>query len=275
MSLFITGAGEIYSGFTQRGIALSLVRVASAIAVPFYSLTNAKSSYLSEISFSVIFFLLVTIISPVIAFIISLKKKKLVISRFTSARFIILFALANIIITLISILIFSASFSIRTVKIDFPPVIEKGDVVAIKKIGNSFYNKSEMIILNDSNSGIIRIVGQPGENISYRNGRLSVQGSELHQSIFTDNELKKFFLTDFDVISESETNLRYPVKQNSEKYKTDANLKKDEYFAMPDDRNDISRFVIIKNENIYGRVEGILFSVKRIRFLIKPFLISD
>lgn len=274
MSLFITGAGEIYSGFTQRGVILFLIRAASALAVPFYSVTNAKSTYINEISFSILFFLLLTIISPVNAFIISLKRKRLVITGFNSGRFIIFFAVINMAVTLASVLIFFASFSIRIINSEFPPVIENGDILVIKKIGNSFYNKGEMIILNGGDLSVGRISGEPGESISYGKGRLSVQGSELHQSIFTDNELKLFSLTDLNVISESDGYHSYPVIQNRENFKMDIQLKKDEYFSVPDDRNDVAGFMIIKNRNISGRVEGIIFSLKRMRFLIKPFLVS-
>ena len=132
-----------------------------------------------------------------------------------------------------------------------------------------------MIILKDKNSGFLRIIGQPGDNVTYSKGRFSIQGSELFQSIFTEDELKKFSLTDFDVISEIRDRFKYPVIQNRDKYSINIFLKSDEYFAAPDDRNDITRFTIVKKDNISGRLEGLLFSGKRKAVLIKPFRMSE
>ncbi len=275
MSLFMTGMGEIYSGSPQRGIILALIRAASVLAIPFYSITNLKSSYITEIFVSLIFFILVTVFSPFDALYISFKRKRLVVSKYISPGFIIIFALCNFIITIISVSIFFSFFSIIKVNADYPPVIQKGDIALIKKISNQFYSKGEMVFINDTNYGFVRITGLPGENISYNKNRFSIQGSELFLSIFTESELKMFSLTDYDVISETNGSFKYPVIQNRDKFKLDLTLKDNEYFAAPDDRNNTSGFANIKKEKIYGRLEGILFSLKTFKILIKPFQISE
>jgi signal peptidase I len=275
MSFFITGMGEVYSGSTQRGITLLLLRAASALALPFYSMTNVKSSHLMEIFFSLLFFASVTFFSPFNALIMSIKKKKIVVTEFNSARFIAFFAVSNILITLISITVFLSFFSIIRVNQNYPPIIENGDIAVIKKIGSQVYKKGEVAVIKNENLSFRRIIGQPGENVSYSKGRFSNQGSELFQSIFTEEELNRFSLSDFDVISETQDEFIYPVIQNREKYRMDIVLNKDEYFAAPDDRNDIAEFAAVKSDKIYGRLEGILFSVKRKAILIKPFRLSE
>jgi len=132
-----------------------------------------------------------------------------------------------------------------------------------------------MVVLNNENFNFVRIIGHSGENVSYAKGRFLIQGSELFQSIFTENELKKFTLTNFDVISETQSYLKYPVIQNKDKFKIDTLLKDNEYFVAPDDRNQVSEFATIKNENIYGRLEGLLFSAARMNIIIRPFIISE
>jgi len=275
MSFFITGMGEIYSGSPQRGITLALFRAASVLVIPFYSVTNIKNSYLNEIFLSLMLFFLVTIFSPFYACFISFKKNKIVLSKLNSSGFLTLFALCNIAVTMTAVAVFFTFFSIILVNTDSPPVIVKGDIAVVKKTGNNLYRKGEMVILKDKNSIFLRIIGEPGEKISYSKGRFSIENSELHQSVFTDNELKKFPLTDFDVISENAGSFRYPVIQNSAEHPIDITLVNDEYFAVPDDRSRISEFTRVKKENIYGRMEGLLFSKKRVKMLIKPYQVSE
>ena len=274
-SFFITGAGEIYSGSPQRGIILALMRAAAPLALPFYAVTNIKSSYLTEIFLSLLFFLSVSLFSPFNALIITLKKKRIVVSKFSSVKFAAVFAGCNLIITLLALSLFFSFFSIRLIHKNYPPVIEQGDVAVINKFIGYPLRKGETILLKNDGNGILRLIGLQGEKVIYSKGRFSVQGSEIPQSVFTESELKKFSVADFDVISETEGSFKYPVIQNRDQYAQNITLKDDEYFAAPDDRNEISGFIKIKKENIYGRVEGVLFSIKRLKFLIKPFIISE
>ena len=275
LSLLLPGTGETYSGSPQRGTVLALLRGISLLAVPFYSMTNVKSSYLTEVFFSLLVFLLITLFSPFNAFIISFKKKKIVVYRLSSGRFISLFIICNIIITILSASIFFSFFSIIRIRHNSPPLIETGDIVVIKKSENKHYLKGEMTALRDGNLTLARIIGTPGESLSYNKGRFSVEGSELFLSIFSENELKNFYLADFDVISETQGNFIYPVIQNRDKYSINITLEDDEYFTAPDDRNKTEKFLKVNTENMYGRLEGLLFSLKRIKFLVKPFIFSE
>jgi len=272
MSFLITGMGEVYSGSMQKGMVLALIRIGSALAIPFYSIINDKNSYLTEIFFSILLFSGITLISPVNALIMSLRKKSIVILKFTSVRFIILFAICNLAATLTSLAFFFSFFTITDVKSNCPPVIEQGDIAVIKRIGNLSYRNGELVALDNRACVFARIIGQPGDDISYSKGRFTINDTELVQSIFTENEIKNFSLSDFDVISETALNIKYPVLQNRDQFKTAVVLKNNEYFTAPDDRNNVNGFSTVQYETIRGRMEGILFSVKRVRFLIKPFI---
>lgn len=271
MSLFFTGIGEIYSGSPQRGIILALIRGTSLLAVPFYSMTNIKDSYLTEVFFTLLFFTFITLFSPFNALVISFKKKKIVITKLSSTKFIIPAIICNIGITALSMAVFFSFFTIKTINTSYPPIIEPGDIAVIKKSENRKYKRGEMLALQNEKPGLVRIIGIPGEKITYDKGRFSVEGSELFLSIFTEEELKQFSLTDFDVISETQGSFTYPVVQNRDKFKLDIVLNGDEYFSAPDDRNKTEQFSLITSEQIYGRLDGLLFSTKRVKFLIKPF----
>lgn len=275
LSLFATGTGEIYSGSPQRGIALALIRAASALAVPYYSVINIRDSHLTGVMVSVLFFLFITVSSPLHAMYLAFKNKRIVLAGYSSAKFIIFFAVSSILVTSVSVTVFFSFFSIKRINKSYPPVVEQGDIAVIKKTGNASWNRGETVVLNNENSSLLRIIGLPEENVSYSKGRFSVDGTELSLSIFSENELKKLSLSDLNVISETSGRFRYPVIQNREKYSINMTLSRDEFFAAPDDRNSTESFLKIKNENIYGRMEGLLFSVKRSAILIKPFRINE
>ncbi|PKL16955.1 MAG: hypothetical protein CVV49_13585 [Spirochaetae bacterium HGW-Spirochaetae-5] len=262
MSLLFTGTGEIYSGSPLRGITLSLLRSASLLV---------KSSYLTEVFIALLFFAFITFFSPLYALFLSMQKKKIVISALSSVRFTVLFITFNSAITIISAAVFFSFFSVIRVGQNYPPIIEPGDFALIKKSENPVYKSGEMIVLKDENLNLARIIGIPGEIISSEKGRFSVDRSELPLSIFTEEELNKFSLTDYDVISETQGEFKYPVIQNKSNYKLNISLKDGRYFAVPDDRNDLAGYAAVKTSNIYGRLEGLLFSSKRVKLLIKPF----
>jgi hypothetical protein len=315
MSIFATGMGELYSGFPQKGIILALARSISLIIIPFYSIVYSKYSYMTEVFISLIVFAVITIFSPVYAYKISLKKKTIIVQKSSSKRSIAIFAIFNVLITILSIAIFLSNFSItrsytgsdplivsggatppHNISSDSlidkgdinlsgggtPPhnlssalLIDKWDILVLKKLNNDSFKRGEMILLKGDESRFARIIGLYEENIVYKNGRFSIDGSELFQSIFTEFEMKKLSLTDYDVISESDGIIKYPVIQKKDNFTYKYTLKNDEYLAAPDNRDLASEFIIVKDEDIYGRVEGILFSPMRFKFLIKPFLIYE
>ena len=275
MSLTVTGAGERYAGLPQQGVILAAARSISLLVVPFYAIVYDKYSYMTEVFLSIIVFAAITIFSPVYAYNISSKKKTIIVQRLSSTRSIIVFALFNVIITTLSIAIFLSNFSVKRSNNGSDPLISKGDIIVLKKSGEGSFNRGEMVLLKEDKFHFTRIIGLYGENISYKNGRFSINGSELIKNIFTEPEMKKLSLTDYDVISESDGSIKYPVIQNKDNSTYKNTLKNKEYLSAPDNRASISEFAVIKNEDIYGRVEGILFSPKRFKFLITPFLIYE
>ncbi len=274
MSLAFTGMGEAYSGHPMRGIIFALLRVLSCLAVPFQSMINTESPLLSGVFISIILFILITLISPLYSLYLSLKNKKIILSGFNTTGFYCAYMILSIIITVFSISVFTGTFSILKIQKTYSPFIERGHIILIKKIGNQTYKKGDLVIRNDSPE-IIRIIGVPGEKVTYNKGRFSIDNTELDLSIFNDMDLKSFSLTEYNVIAESNSRYSYPVIQNPGKLRFTILLKDNQYYAAPDDRNETESFQIIIPEKILGRAEGILFSPKRSDFLIKPLQINQ
>jgi signal peptidase I len=275
MSVIVTGLGELYSGFPQKGITLALARSISLLIIPFYTMIYAKYSYMTEVLISIICVAAITVFSPVYAYNISLKRKKIIVQSLSSMQSIVIFALSNVIITTLAIIIFASNFSIMRSNNGSDPLLNKGDIIVLKKGSKDSFNRGEMVLFKGDVSRFARIIGLYGDNIVYKKGRFSIDGSELFQSIFTESEMKKLALTDYDVISESDGAIKYPVIQKKDDFIYKNTLKNNEYLAVPDNRESAEEFTVVKGEDIYGRVEGILFSLKRFKFLITPFLVYD
>ncbi len=275
LSLLITGAGEVYSGTPQRGIALAMARIASLMIIPFHSAIKPGESHITGIFLSLLVFFLITLISPICALLTAIKRKRIIIRKYSSAGFVIIFCIMSLVLLALSLLIFLSSFSIIRAPIDSSPLVLKGDIIAVKKSGHDAYAKGSLVMLKQSGRQMTRIIAAPGDSVKYHNGRFIINGSDTAQSIFTDDELKSLSITSYDVISESGGAFRYPVINAAGQHSLKISLGGDQYYTAPDDRGGQSLFVPVKNDDISGRVEGILFSYKRIAFAIKPFIKAE
>lgn len=275
LSVFITGGGEVYSGSPQKGIILALIRITAILIIPFQSFVKGGQSYISGISASIILVVLITLISPICALAISFKKKRIIVQRYSSTGFILIFSLSSLSLLLLAMLIFFSVFSFTKLTADTPPLFSRGDIIALKRSYSNNFSRGESVLLKGMDRRIARVVALPGEKVSYHRGRFSIDGSDSVQSIFTGHELKSFAITDYEVISEISGNVRYPVINASESKPAGAELKDRQYFIAPDDRNDISSFSIINAEDISGRIMGILFSYKRAAFNVKPQIMNE
>jgi signal peptidase I len=275
LSLLFTGAGEVYSGSPLKGTALALIRTAAALTAPFYCMVYLENSYLAEIFFSSVFFIIITAASPVNALFISSGKKKITVYKYSTIRFITFFIFCNIALTIISVTVFFSFFSVRCIPQSQPPTFEQGDVIAVKKIHSGNFRRGETIVLLNAGLPYARIIALPGNSVSFEKSRFAVENSELVQSVFSESELKTLSVTDYQVIAEIQDNFKYPVIQNKNHADIRLILKKDEYYAAPDDRNRIESFLTIKDDQITGRVEGILFSCTKLKFLTKTFIMAE
>lgn len=260
MSLSVPGFGELYAGKPHSGIIFSLSRLAAVFVIPFYSFVNSSETMTEEIFTAFVLFILITIISGLHAFFISRRRKSL-LSWYNSAVLYSIFISTNILLTAAGAAIFISFFEIKKTDEAQPPLIRKGDFIIIKKIIPSGYNSGDIVaVKTGSDEKLLRVIGLPGEKISYVKGRFLSDGSELPLSIFTEEELRELPLTDYDVISEQNGKVRYAVKGDPDHNIPEIALKDKEYFLAPDIRDVPELFLKAESAQIKGRVEGILFS---------------
>mgnify|MGYP004455912191 FL=1 len=145
-------------------------------------------------------------------------------------------------IIIILIIIIIRLFIVTPVRVDGPSMndtLHDGDILLLDKYDNK-YERFEIVVFNYSGERLIkRVIGLPGEVVSYKNNKLYINGNEIEDNYglgYTENfELKDLNLT---------------------------KIPDNEYLVMGDNRNDSldSRyFGTISKDKILGSVKYRLF----------------
>lgn len=119
------------------------------------------------------------------------------------------------------------------------------DILLLKKYDKK-YDRNEIIVFNYNNSKLVkRIIGLPGEYVSYKNGKLYINGEE-----FQDNF--SYLTYDFEL-----SDLGYKV------------IPEGYYFVLGDNRtrsSDSRMIGLIKKEDILGSTSFSILPFKKIKY---------
>ena len=260
LSLFFTGLGQVYAGYAVQGIVFLLLKILSALLLPFYSLWEDSTLLAAGILTEMVIFILLSMAAALHAFILCVKVN-VRSSWYNSLPSYILYGFLSSLLTLLSLIVFFSFFGIEKITDDAAPLMRKGDIIAVKKISRERFSRGELILMKkDGAVKIARIIALPGENVSCEKGRFIVDDYELPLTIFTENELHNLSVSDYDVISEQNGTWRYPVIKGSRDLNMKAVPDEKRYFVSPDDRRDSASMSRVSLEDITARVEGILYS---------------
>ena len=273
LSFFFTGLGQVYAGAFYRGTIYLLLKLFIILIPPFYAITNPDAFFLNTVFYTASALVSLIIINSIDALVKGIKNPETTVQKYNNLIAYILYGAAGTLLTIIFSLLFTLVFSFYKVPQTVEPIYEKNDLVLVSKIPGKKYTHGEPVLIQkQSGMSIKRIIAIPGEKAEYKNSRFLVDGSELMLSIFSEAELKKMSLTSYDVISELNGFFKYSVKQSRIKFEFRENLKPEEYLTASDDRSEKDFHDLTEQENIYGRVEGIVFSPLRKKILIEPFI---
>lgn len=268
-----TGLGQVYSGKAAKGAAFMLLRGIAIISVPCYCLLNTGVNVAAEIAIAVAFFIAISLLSPIEALAYAIQTGgRVKVKPYNTVPYYGLFAAASTLITILSLVIFFSCFSFFSSRALFTPLVEPGDILIVNKIDRD-YVRGEAVF--DSSYNILRIIALRGETALFKNRILTVNGTELHRSIYSEKELNSLRLTDNNVISEHNGRYRYAVIASTEKFTLQLNPTPGEYTAAADERKDADSFTSLAPEGIAGSFEGILFSPSRGAFIILPQMNLD
>jgi signal peptidase I len=152
-------------------------------------------------------------------------------------------------IVIILVVVLIRTFIVTPVKVQglsMFPTLNDGEILILKKYDKS-YKRFDIVVLNKDNSKLIkRIIGLPGEHISYVDNVLYVNDKKIDEEFLPSN----LDFEDFDTI----------LLGNS-------TIPKGYYFVVGDNRNnstDSRIFGFVKKEDILGTVSFRLFPLNKI-----------
>lgn len=169
-------------------------------------------------------------------------------------------------ITISVIIVFLlTTFIVKPIRVDgssmYPTLKDKqigfSNILSLK-IGGA--NRFDVVIVYVPQQGeylVKRVIGLPGETVSYRNDQLYINGFPIEESFFDQtyvedvkSKINGSFTTDFNEVT----------------------LAEDEYFLMGDNRpfsSDSRRFGPFKLENLISKDAYIIFPLDEIHFIIQ------
>ena len=127
------------------------------------------------------------------------------------------------------------------------PNLKDGDIMILNEIGyliNGVKRFDIVVVDNDGEKIIKRVIGLPGEKIEYRDNKLYINGEEVTEN-FNHGETKDFTLSDINL----------------------SEVPKDSYFVMGDNRGNSkdSRIIgAVHKSKISGKTNFIIFPFDRI-----------
>ena len=156
--------------------------------------------------------------------------------------------LSYVIVIVLALLIKEYIFSpIKVNGSSMYPTLEDGDIMILNEIGYHLngINRFDIVVVKKDNDRIIkRVIGLPGETVSYKDNKLYINGNEVKED-FTHDITHNFDLSEIDVEV----------------------IPEDYYFVVGDNRGNSkdSRMIgLVSKSEIKGKTNLILYPFKKI-----------
>jgi hypothetical protein len=264
LSLIFTGMGQMYNGDLVRGAAFCLLRTIPLLALPAWVITRKPAASITVFICFMLIVLAITIASPLEALMSARRNPELPLRVYNSNLYYSFFALAQIILTVVAVLILASFFSIERVKDGTAgPLLKQDDIILIDCYMPRGPRRGELVMM--AGGAVGRVVALGGDTVRYNNNVFFVNGTPLSMGYLADKIIARFSPDREDVISESNDGRRYPVrfKQSPDiTLHVDGPIRKGTVLVATDTRLEKDFARVAPAESIRGRVEGILFSTR-------------
>lgn len=263
LSLFLTGLGQMYNGDLPKGAVFLLMRTVTLLALPAAMMTRDAGSAIIPFLGIMAAALAITIASPAEALARVKRDRKLPVRAYNTLFGYGGYAAAAVVITVVTALVLAAFFSIDQVTgRTSEPLLERGDIVLVYRYAPKEYRRGDLVLTGSGEAA--RVVALSGDFIKYDNNIFYVNGVSLPLGYLTDDAIGRFTESRGDVLSEMNEGRKYPVrfKQSAEvTLKGIGPIVSKGYVIVASDSRLAKDFArALRNEDIEGRVEGILFS---------------
>jgi len=264
LSLLFTGLGQMYNGDLARGVAFCLLRTMPFLALPAWVITRRPATSITAFICFIAIVLAITIASPLEALVRARRKRELPLRVYNSNLYYAFFALAQIMLTAVVVLMLASFFSIERVKDETAgPLLKPEDIILINHYMPRGPRRGDLVMT--AGGAVGRVVALGGDSVRYNNNVFFVNGTVLSLGYLADGVIARFSSEREDVVSETNEGRKYPVrfKQSPDiTLQVDGPIRKGAVLVAPDTRLDKDFAKVAPADSIRGRVEGILFSTR-------------
>ena len=282
LSLLFTGLGQMYNGDLLKGVVFFVFRILTLLIIPVYITFNIIESYIYF--FVVIAFLhtMAILLSPVEAVFSARKKAEISLNRYNSLIFYFFYAILSLIISILPLSLTSSFFSIEKVKTDLmhPSLLEEEYALVYRYTKNGFV-PGDVISYAGKNEEIRmgRVLANGGDIVNFNDNAYQINGKALPLGIFSDEELNmKGQENAENLFFEVNSGRKYAVKSYTSKLSSNSmensGILVDEniLFIAFDNRTKESKYDLVDISSVTGRIEGIIYSDRLNRILMKTFM---
>lgn len=136
--------------------------------------------------------------------------------------------------------------------------VSQGDMVLVERL--SSVKRFDVVVFNlpDGGTYVKRVIGLPGESVSYKNDQLFIDGKKVTEPFLEDN------------IHEDEESIPYTYDFDFEELMGVKKLGKDSYFVIGDNRRlskDSRSFGAISEDDILGKAHFVYYPLTHMKFI--------
>jgi TM2 domain-containing membrane protein YozV len=272
LSFLFPGAGQIYNRSITKAFVFFSLRIIPLLIIPLFVYLNSVN--ISHALFFTIFFLfLLPFLSALESFF---DAKKNIIHPPNGMLSIIVFVVLSIIFTIIATASIPKHFSLKIITDNYDsPHLMRGDVILIVKNSsqNININNNDLVVIGGVAPNYYRVISSNKSQIQVITDVIIVNGSGLIKELLTESERKRFSSDLHNIVSESNFNERYAViSSNILDFDDIFNMDNNEFFLAKDNRTDSEPFIVVSIEDIFGKVDSVIFSLSLNRIFLKPRL---
>ncbi|MDY6935001.1 MAG: signal peptidase I [Spirochaetota bacterium] len=283
LSFFFTGLGQIYNGDLSKCIVFFGLKTLTLLIIPLYVIHKSADSNISFFVFTSILHLAIIFISPLEAMYKARKERSFNFKGYNSLLFYFIYAVLHTGIILISFFIVSFYFNINKIKANLMnPTLHEGEYVLINKYEENNYGVGNVIKYTyKGQQRIGRILAKEGEQVYYKGNIFYIKGKTPKLNIMSESQLKVIGLDNReDLFIESISGIQYPVQITLSKSASNSRrgrsiiIENNMFFITFDNRRKNIKYELIEKKIIEGKVEGIIYSSKIKRILLKPYVMN-